>query len=66
MKDSLNGPVDPSFRAISGRLKLTVRRHKFNKYSLSPPSSLHSWSHLPSEDSAHVGAIGLALEPLAW
>ena len=20
----------------------------------------------PSEDSAHVGAIGLALEPLAW
>ena len=28
------GPVDPSFRALSGRLKLTVRRHKFNKDSL--------------------------------
>jgi len=28
-------PVDPSFRALSGRLKFTVRRHKFNKDSLS-------------------------------
>ena len=27
-------PVVPSFRALSGRLKFTVRRHKFNKYSL--------------------------------
>ena len=26
----LLGPVDPSFRALSGRLKFTVRRHKFN------------------------------------
>ena len=25
---SLSGPVDPSFRALSGRLKLTVRRHR--------------------------------------
>ena len=25
-------PVDPSFRALSGRLKFTVRRHKFNKF----------------------------------
>jgi len=25
------GPVHPSFRALSGRLKLTVRRHKFNQ-----------------------------------
>jgi len=34
------GPVHPSFRAISGRLKFTVRRHKFNKdfLSLAPPS----------------------------
>ena len=23
------GPVDPSFRALSGRLKFTARRHKF-------------------------------------
>ena len=29
----LDGPVDPSFRALSGRLKFTVRRHKFNKDS---------------------------------
>jgi hypothetical protein len=28
------GPVDPSFRTLSGRLRLTVRRHKFNKDSL--------------------------------
>ena len=33
--DSLLGPVDPSFRALSGCLKFTVRRHKFNKDSLS-------------------------------
>jgi len=29
------GPVDPSFRALSGRRKFTVRRHKFNKDILS-------------------------------
>ena len=28
------GPVDPSFRALSGRLKFTVRRQKFNKDAL--------------------------------
>ena len=28
------GPVDPSFGALSGRIKLTVRRHKFSKDSL--------------------------------
>jgi hypothetical protein len=26
-------PVDSSFRALTGRLKSTVRRHKFNKDS---------------------------------
>jgi len=31
---ALPAPVDPSFRALSGRLKFTVRRHKFNKDSL--------------------------------
>ena len=30
---SLVGPVDPSCAALSGRLKFTVRRHKFNKDS---------------------------------
>ena len=29
------GPVDPSFRALSGSLKFTVRRHKFNEDFLS-------------------------------
>ena len=28
-KDAV-GPVDPSFRALFGRLKVTVRHHKFN------------------------------------
>ena len=28
---SVRSPVDPSFRALSGRLKFTVRRHGFNK-----------------------------------
>jgi hypothetical protein len=35
VSSSLLGPVDPSFRALSGRLKLTVRRHKFNNSSFS-------------------------------
>ena len=26
-----SGPVDPSFRALSGRLEFTVRRHRFKK-----------------------------------
>jgi hypothetical protein len=29
--DGLLSPVDPSFRALSGRLKFTVRRHNFNE-----------------------------------
>ena len=33
VSSSLLGPVHPSFRALSGRLKLTVRRHKFNEDS---------------------------------
>ena len=33
------GPADPSFRALSGRLKFTVRRRKFNKDVL-PPKAL--------------------------
>jgi len=31
VSSSLLGPVDPSFQALSGRLKFTVRRHKFNE-----------------------------------
>ena len=35
LSSSLLGPVDPSFRALSGRRKFTVRRHKFNRDSIS-------------------------------
>jgi len=36
--------VDPSFGALSGRLKFTVRRHKFNKDSPSRQHRLlHDW-----------------------
>ena len=34
VSSSLLGHVDPSFRALSGRLKFTARRHKFNKDSI--------------------------------
>jgi hypothetical protein len=35
VSSSLLGPVGPSFRALSGRLKFTVRRHRFNEGSSS-------------------------------
>ena len=41
---------DPSFRALSGRLKFTVRRHKFNKDSL---------SSAPEVDVPDAEALGL-------
>ena len=31
VSSSLLGPAVPSFRALSGHLKFTVRRHTFNK-----------------------------------
>jgi hypothetical protein len=34
-RQSPSGPVDPSFGALTGRLKFTVRRHECNKDSLS-------------------------------
>jgi len=37
------GPVDPSFRALSGRPKFTIRRHKFNKNSLSRSRVSNGW-----------------------
>ena len=58
---SLVGPVDPSFRALSGRLKFTVRRHKFNKDSFSSylivtcpevfPAGLDAKPHTPNPKS---------------
>ena len=35
VSSSLSGPVDNSFRALSGNLKFTVRGQKFNAESLS-------------------------------
>ena len=37
-----SGPVDPSFRTLSGRIKLTVRRDKFNNDPLSWDGTEHS------------------------
>ena len=34
VSSSIFGQVDPSFRALSRRLKFTIRRHAFNKDSL--------------------------------
>ena len=34
VSSSILGPMDHSFRALTGCLKFTVRRHKFNKDSL--------------------------------
>ena len=44
VSSSLLGPVDPPFRALSGRLEFTDRRRKFNKDSL--------WSRMIAEDPA--------------
>ena len=56
---SPSGPVDPSFRALSGRLKFTVRRHKFNKGFLSslPHSGLLA-------DFSQVDMLGVWYKPV--
>ena len=46
VSSSILGPVVPSFGALSGRLKFTVRSHKFNTYSLrlqGPASSVSAF-----------------------
>ena len=53
---SLLGPVDPLFRALSGRLKFTVRRHKLNNDSF-------SWAGGGGAD--RWGAVGDADHPKA-
>ena len=56
---SLLGAVDPSFRALSGRLKFTVRRHKFNKDSLVQGGFLGvGRDHGVDGDSERVGVDG--------
>ena len=61
VSSSLLGPVDPSFRAPSGRLKFTVRRHKFNQDSL-------PWgvgAPLPHDLAAHYVAEELVVRGLS-
>jgi len=50
------GPVDPSLRALSGRLQFTVRRHKLNQDSLSGCGYQSIWSH-------QLGQTGLLFDP---
>ena len=50
---SLLGPVVHSFRALFGRLKLTVRRHKFNKDSLPIRETLRVLPHQPAPPTHH-------------
>ena len=38
---SILGPVDPAFRALFGRFKFAVRRHKFNKDSFPQEEELY-------------------------
>ena len=68
-----NGPVDPSFQALSGRLKFTARRHKSNKESFSfqqcqrqcsrpdgpswLPTKIHEVKHLGDHFRCHCQCI---------
>ena len=60
---SLLGPVDLSFRALSGRLKFTVRRHTFNKDHLSEhlgrvrTCGSRGWSELRLRSAAEASDI---------
>jgi len=53
-RSSLLGPVDPSFRALSGRLTFTVRRDKFHKDSLP-----HGRWVLVLTDHSQVDSLGV-------
>ena len=48
------GPVDLSFRALAGLLKFTVRRHKFNKDSLSVRPIVGMGQGRPPRDADRV------------
>ena len=52
VSSSLSGHVVPPVRALSGRLKFTVRLHEFNKDSLFASSRRKQW----------MGAILLAMQ----
>jgi len=56
--------VDPAFRALSGRLEFTVRRHKFNKDSLPQDALLNRLrEHIPTMEPRYaVGVVGMLRE----
>jgi len=57
------GHVDPSFRALSGRLKFTVRRHNFNKDSPSTTLKLFFFINLqPLEKRSTTNYAPFALD----
>ena len=57
---SLLGPVDPSFRALSGRLKFTARRHEFKTDSL--PCGRQPWQR--SRSGPWCGCLRKVAPPL--
>ena len=59
----LAGPADPSFRALSGRLESTFRRHKFNKDHLSGQGAL-ARARLVAEEQDSEGEKGAMLSRL--
>ena len=59
---SLVGAVHPLFRALSGRLKFTVRRQKFNRDSL----SLCTLYQLSAHSVPSFRAISEGLEMIRW
>ena len=68
---SLLGPEVPSFRALSGRLECTVRRHKSNKDSLaSQERDSAGYCHQPlssekgTANQGQILAFGFAVEVL--
>ena len=64
VSSSLLGPVDPSFRAFSGRLKFTVRRHVFDQKSLSLQDLEVEMKSLPGRyDPDNGGAMFIGALP---
>ena len=59
----LVGPVDPSFRALSGCLKFTDGHHQFNKDSLSCLRATQEWRSSSSGHRVHLGKYNCAFLP---
>ena len=69
MFPSEEGPVVPSFRALFGRLKFTVRRHKFNKDSppegtpYSADSGIRSFCRILTKNQSGKHSLSLRRRP---